>query len=49
MHLTFSMCILEIQVEESVFQNCVLGLSFYLIKCRIWCIKNMQKVTQFLT
>ena len=49
MNLKFRMVILEIQMEGSVSQNFGLGPSFYFIECRILCIKNIQKVTRFLT
>ena len=44
MHMKFDMCILEMQMEESVSQNFDLGPSSYFIKCRIFCIKNIQKI-----
>ena len=48
-HLKFRMCILEIWIEGRVSQKFDFGLSFYLIKCRIWCIKSIEKVTRFFT
>ena len=48
-HLKVGMCFLEMRMEGSMSQNFDFGLSFYFIKCRIWCIQNIEKVTQFLT
>ena len=47
MHLTFSMCILEIQVEERVFQNCDLGLSFYFIKIEFGVSRICKRLPDF--
>ena len=41
MHLKFRIYILEIQMEGTVSQNVDLGLSFYFIKSRILCTKNI--------
>ena len=49
MHLKFGMCILELQMEGALSQNLDLAPGIYFIKCGIWCIKNIQKVTSFLT
>ena len=49
MRMKFIMCILGIQMEGNVSQDFDLGPSFYFIKCRILSIKNIQKVTRFLT